>query len=286
MLASQRPRKRSLLSVYSADLGSLISRKRSENALRVAGIESALANRAKSEFLANMSHELRTPLNAIIGFSGLLQKQGQANPAKSLEYAGYIERAGRDLLKILNDILDLSRIEIGNFKLDLEQHSVGSIIEDSVALIQPRASEKKQTLQLRVAKDLPLILLDDLRIKQVLSNLLSNAIKFSPEGAEIAIAATATPGAIEITITDTGIGMTPEEVAQSLKPFAQVRPVHTRDSGGTGLGLPIARALVLQDGGSFHISSKPQSGTTVTIALPIQRMREPQPNPSPSAGSL
>jgi signal transduction histidine kinase len=236
----------------------------------VASLESALANRAKSEFLANMSHELRTPLNAIIGFSGVLNKPGpERNPAKTAEYAAHIEQAGRDLLKIINDILDLSRIEIGNFTLNLNRQSVMTLIEDCAALIAPRAEERQQKLHIRVANDLPMIVSDDLRIKQAFFNLLSNAVKFTPQEGEITIAAAALSGFVQVTITDTGTGMTAAEIEQAVKPFAQVSPLHTREQGGTGLGLPIARALILQHGGSFQISSEPKIGTCVAFTLPI-----------------
>ena len=270
MHAVSRASRKSLLSSYAADLGSLISRRRSENALRAAGIESAMANRAKSEFLANMSHELRTPLNAIIGFADLIQapSAGAAEPGKSTEYASYISQGGRDLLKILNDILDLSRIEIDNFELNLERHSIRDLIETSVDLVQARASDKKQTLHMRVNGDLPIIVVDETRIKQALSNILSNAVTFTQEGGAIFVIAKHGPGSIAIEITDTGIGMTDEQIAYSLKPFTQVMPARVRNHAGTGLGLPIARALVLRHGGTFQIASKAGVGTTVSLSLP------------------
>jgi signal transduction histidine kinase len=251
----------------------LISRRRSENALRAAGIESAMANRAKSEFLANMSHELRTPLNAIIGFADLIQVPvaAGATNGKAAEYAGYIAQGGRDLLRVLNDILDLSRIEIDNFELNLEPHSIRELIDASVDLIQSRASDKKQTLHVRVSNDLPPVVIDATRIKQALSNILSNAVTFTPDGGAIFVITKRDAGTISIEITDTGIGMSDEQMAYALKPFTQVKPARTRDHAGTGLGLPIARALVLRHGGSFIISSKLGVGTTVSLTLPIDR---------------
>lgn len=265
--------RKSLLSEYAADLGSLISRRRSENALRAAGIESAMASRAKSEFLANMSHELRTPLNAIIGFADLIQVPVSADSrnGKATEYAGYIAQGGRELLKVLNDILDLSRIEIDNFELSLEQHSVRELIETSVDLVQTRASDKKQTLHVRLAKNLPLVVVDATRIKQALSNVLSNAVTFTQEGGAIFVIAKQEANSISIEMIDTGIGMTDEQLEYVLKPFTQVKTSRTRDHAGTGLGLPIAKALVLRHGGSFRISSKPGVGTTVSLVLPTSR---------------
>jgi two-component system cell cycle sensor histidine kinase PleC len=273
MRSIARTVRKSLLNEYAADLGSLISRRRSENALRAAGMESAMASRAKSEFLANMSHELRTPLNAIIGFADLIQVPvaGDARNGKAAEYAGYIAQGGRDLLKVLNDILDLSRIEIDNFELNVEPHSVRELIDSSVELIQARATDKKQTLHVRLANNLPLVVIDETRVKQALSNILSNAVTFTQEGGAIFVIAKQEPAAISIEITDTGIGMTEEQMAYALKPFTQVKSARTRDHSGTGLGLTIAKALVLRHGGSFCISSKPGVGTTVSLTLPIER---------------
>jgi len=272
MRALNRASRKSLLSSYAADLGSLISRRRSENALRAASMESAMANRAKSEFLANMSHELRTPLNAIIGFADLIQvpPAAEGGQGKSAEYAGYIAQGGRDLLKILNDILDLSRIEIDNFELNLERHSIRDLVETSVDLIEARASDKKQSLHVSVNDGLATIVVDETRIKQALSNILSNAVTFTQEGGAIFVRAKESDGAIVVEITDTGIGMTDEQIAYALKPFTQVMPARIRNHAGTGLGLPIARALVLRHGGTFQITSKAAVGTTVSLTLPCE----------------
>jgi signal transduction histidine kinase len=233
-------------------------------------MESAMANRAKSEFLANMSHELRTPLNAIIGFADLIQvpPASEAAPDKSTEYASYIAQGGRDLLKILNDILDLSRIEIDNFELNLERHAIRELIETSVDLVQARASDKKQTLHVRVSDGSPAIVVDEIRIKQALSNILSNAVTFTQEGGAIFVRADENAGGVAIEITDTGIGMTDEQIDYALKPFTQIMPARIRNHAGTGLGLPIAKALVLRHGGTFQITSKAAVGTTVSLTLP------------------
>jgi len=267
-------RRTSLLGAYSADLGQLISRKRAEDALRAAGIESALANRVKSEFLANMSHELRTPLNAIIGFSGLMKEMKPAELAngKGHDYLDHVSNAGKHLLRIINDILDLSKMESGSFTLNIRKHAIKEIVHGSVAIVQPRIFEKKQALGIRVPDDVPFVAVDDLRVKQVLINLLSNASKFTGEGGKIFVVVTAdNERMLTCAVSDTGIGMTPEEVTLALKPFAQVQSSYSRDQEGTGLGLPIAKTLVLQHGGQFHISSQPKVGTTVAFTLPIQR---------------
>ena len=288
MRSVNRASRKSLLSAYAADLGSLISRRRSENALRAAGIESAMASRAKSEFLANMSHELRTPLNAIIGFADLIQVPvgGDSEKGKTSEYASYIAQGGRDLLRILNDILDLSRIEIDNFDLVLEQYSMRQLVDDCVDLVQTRANDKKQTLHVRVANDLPTIPVDATRVKQALSNVLSNAVTFTQEGGAIFVIAKKDVNVISIEITDTGIGMTDEQMDYALKPFTQVKPARTRDHAGTGLGLPIAKALVMRHGGDFGISSKLGVGTTITLTLPINHEpRQTEPRGPGSASS-
>jgi two-component system cell cycle sensor histidine kinase PleC len=266
-----RRERMSLLSRYTADLGQCVSRERSERALRGAAMEQALASRAKSEFLANMSHELRTPLNAIIGFSDLIGEMTAGNPvaAKTREYAGFVNHAGKHLLNIISDILDISKIESGTFALDLERHALRDLIDASVALVKPRLAEKMQTLMLKLHVVLPTLTVDGRRLKQVLINLLSNAHKFTPEGGRIVVAAVPeADGTITVSVQDSGIGMTGEQIALALKPFGQVYSGRTRRHEGTGLGLPIAKALIEQHGGTFSVASKENAGTTVTFTLP------------------
>ncbi|MDE3114386.1 MAG: HAMP domain-containing histidine kinase [Pseudomonadota bacterium] len=264
----ERRKENSLLSRYSEDLGSCVSRARSERALRAAAMDQALASRAKSEFLANMSHELRTPLNAIIGFSELIRYLG-GNAEKACEYSGLIEQAGRHLLEIISDILDISKIESGHFELDLEQASVPDLVGACVSLVEARIVGKNQVLQLRLAPELPEIRADVTRLKQVIINLLSNAHKFTPEGGRIVLAATASANnTVTIAIQDTGIGMSGEQIAVALTPFGQIRSGHTRAHEGTGLGLPIAKALIEQHRGRFYINSVENGGTTIAFTLP------------------
>jgi two-component system cell cycle sensor histidine kinase PleC len=259
----------SLLSRYSVELGTCISRVRSERALRAAAMDQALASRAKSEFLANMSHELRTPLNAIIGFSELIRYLGGVDATKTCEYAGLIEQAGRHLLDIISDILDISKIESGHFELDLEEAPVRELIGVCVSLVETRIAQKNQVLQLKLAPDLPVIRADVTRLKQVIINLLSNAHKFTPEDGRIVLAATASANdTVTIAIQDTGIGMSGEQIAVALTPFGQIRNGHTRAHEGTGLGLPIAKALIEQHHGRFYINSVENGGTTIVFTLP------------------
>ncbi|MGV8997320.1 MAG: sensor histidine kinase [Parvibaculaceae bacterium] len=258
-----------------------MSRKQSETALRAAKVESDLANRTKSEFLANMSHELRTPLNAIIGFADLLghfSKVGRDHQ-KGAEYADHIATAGRHLLNIITDILDISKIESGTFELSHEEHCLREIIDQSLILVRDRARDKNQTLEFRAAPDLPTLSVDGQRLKQVFINLLSNAHKFTPEGGRIfVVAQRTTGGGATIAIADSGIGMTADQISIALTPFGQVQSAYSRAHEGTGLGLPIAAALVRQHGGEFHISSTPGAGTTIVVTLPAPVVVNVRPN--------
>ncbi|HEX7776029.1 MAG TPA: ATP-binding protein [Parvibaculum sp.] len=260
-----------------------MSRSHAEHALKAAKIESDMANRTKSEFLANMSHELRTPLNAIIGFADLLRHfAGEGRDIeKSSEYAAHIAGAGRHLLNIISDILDISKIESGTFSLNLEEHSLRELIDSSLILVRDRARAKNQMLEFKAAADLPVLLVDGSRIKQILINLLSNAHKFTPEGGRIIVVAQrSADGGATVAIADNGIGMTQEQVAVALTPFGQVQSSYSRSHEGTGLGLPIAAALVRQHGGDFHVSSQPGAGTTVVVTL------RPPPAPQRAIASV
>ncbi len=266
--------RKSLLSRYSADFGNLVSRRDSERALRAAAIEAALANRAKSEFLANMSHELRTPLNAIIGFSELIRYRStdKESPAKTLEYAEHISNAGQHLLAIISDILDLSKIESRALKLDLELLGIQDTVRESLTLVQTRIEEKFQTLTLRIADGIAPFPHDRLqRVKQVLINLLTNASKFTPEGGEITVAVASETAHVLVAVIDTGVGMTPDQIEQAVKPFGQIKSAYIRNHDGAGLGLPIAKAMVEEHGGKFFILSEPKVGTHVNFSLPRQQ---------------
>jgi len=265
-------RKNSLLSRYAADLGRLISRTKAENALRAAAIESALASRAKSAFLATMTHELRTPLNAIIGFSELLAQADKVAITKeqSIDYAGHIVRAGHNLLGIVSDVLDVSRIESGALKLDRAAADLNDVIDGAVEIARPGIEQKKQILEVKVAPGLPSAQVDTSRIRKVLVNLLSNANKFTPDGGRIVLVATTESSRdLTIAIADTGIGMTQEQIAQALKPFAQVQSEYSRQQEGTGLGLTISKSLIELHGGRMVISSTPDVGTMVAFTLPL-----------------
>jgi two-component system cell cycle sensor histidine kinase PleC len=243
-------------------------------------MESAeLANRAKSEFLANMSHELRTPLNAILGFSEIIGGEmfGSIGHPRYVDYAKDIYSSGRMLLQIIDDLLDLSRVEHGKLVLHVENLIAKDVIEGCLRLVDGRARE----VRLRVATDLPdspiRLEADPLRLRQVLLNLLANAIKFTPAGGNITIGAhrIADTGEIAFFVADTGIGMTPEEVALALQPFGQVANAMTREHAGAGLGVPLALGLVKLHGGKLVIESAPGQGTRVTVTFPEARRSSP-----------
>jgi two-component system cell cycle sensor histidine kinase PleC len=271
-------RRNSLISRYSETLGELMLRRNTELAIRAAKVESDLASRAKSAFLATMSHELRTPLNAIIGFSDLIAnlKAEPQSVDKGIDYASHISRAGRHLLEVVSDILDISKIESGSFSLNIQSYPIAEIIAASVAMVEARITEKQQHLELRLARSLPDIPVDPRRVKQILINLLSNANKFTPERGDILlIARRNADGGATIAVVDTGIGMTPEQLSIALTPFGQVQSHYTRTQEGTGLGLPIARGLARQHGGDLYLESEPGAGTTAVLTLPPGQTEKP-----------
>jgi two-component system, cell cycle sensor histidine kinase PleC len=270
MLGRRSTGKSSLLARYSETLGELSMRKRTELALLAAKIEADMASRAKSSFLGTMSHELRTPLNAIIGFSDLIQNMKTDNKAveTTIDYASHIAKAGRHLLDVVSDILDISKIESGTFELNIDTYPLAEILEDCVPLIKERVTAKSQILEVRLDPGLPHIPADARRLKQIVINLLANANKFTPDRGRILLMARRNAdGGATIAVADTGIGMTPEEVAIALKPFGQVQSSRTRSYEGTGLGLSIASALARQHGGDLYIESEPGRGTSVILTL-------------------
>jgi two-component system, cell cycle sensor histidine kinase PleC len=227
------------------------------------------ANRAKSEFLANISHELRTPLNAVIGFSEVMQRAlfGPLGHGKYEEYARDIHASGSYLLEVINDILDMSKIEAGRMTLDLDQVDVGEIVEDALRVVGPAAAERHIALRRHGPPRLKLEG-DRRALKQVLLNLLSNAVKFTGEGGKVDIFLARKAQHLRITIKDTGIGIPEAEIAKLGRPFEQVENQFTKSHRGSGLGLAISRALIELHGGSLQISSEELRGTTVICILP------------------
>ena len=237
------------------------------------------ANRAKSEFLANMSHELRTPLNAVLGFAEMIRDGLAGEVAQRYSsYATNIHEAGRHLLDLINDILDISKIESGHMALQDEPIDVRESIGASCSILAERALAGAVSVERSVARDLPAMRADPLRIKQILLNLCGNAIKFTPAGGTVRIEASHHDGnGFDITIADTGIGMRTDDIPKALEPFGQVESSLSRRFGGTGLGLPIAKALTELHGGTLEIMAAPGSGTVVTLHFPEDRVvRQPR----------
>jgi len=256
-----------VLTVYS-DITEI---KESERKILRARTQAESANRSKSEFLANMSHELRTPLNAIIGFSEIISNElfGPLDNPRYLEYIGDILASSRHLLSIINDVLDMSKIEAGKFELAKEPVTLQAVIADIVRMMRERAQSRGISLVPSVASDDVVMWADERALLQILLNLVSNAIKFSEAGGSVAIRLAAErSGFAVIEIADRGIGMTEEEQQRALQPFGQARSVITREYGGTGLGLPISKGLVEAHGGTLTIRSTLGSGTIVRVALP------------------
>jgi two-component system, NtrC family, sensor kinase len=228
------------------------------------------ASRHKSEFLANMSHELRTPLNAVIGFSEvLLQRMFGALNAKQDEYLKDIYASGQHLLSLINDILDLSKIEAGRMELAPAPFHLPSALENAVTLVRERAGRHSIALQLDIDPRLGEVVGDERKVKQVLLNLLSNAVKFTPEGGRITLTAGRRDGGVEISVTDTGIGIAPADQAAIFEEFRQVGSDETRKQEGTGLGLTLAKKFVELHGGRIWVESEPGRGSTFTFTLPV-----------------
>jgi len=235
------------------------------------------ASRAKSEFLALISHELRTPLNAILGFSETIARQtfGRGAVDRYRDYAQDIHDSGTHLLSIINDILDLSKVEARRFELNEVDMPLREILERCFTLVRERADERKLTLSCPPT-DL-WVRVDERAMKQILINLLTNAIKFTEPGGCVGIHARATVEGLEIVVTDTGIGMTEEGLARAMQPFGQAASALTRTVEGTGLGLNVTQALTQLHGGYLSIQSAPDQGTTVVVHLPAERMLPPEP---------
>ncbi|HKA63524.1 MAG TPA: GAF domain-containing protein [Methylomirabilota bacterium] len=228
------------------------------------------ASRHKSEFLANMSHELRTPLNAVIGFSEVLLQRmfGELND-KQAEYLQDIYASGQHLLSLINDILDLSKIEAGRMELAAALFHLPSALDNAVTLVKERAARHGIALQVDVDPRLGELMGDERKIKQVVLNLLSNAVKFTPEGGQISLKASCRDGTVEIAVTDTGIGIAPEDQAAIFEEFRQVGSDETRKQEGTGLGLTLAKRFVELHGGRLWVESEPRRGSTFTFTLPV-----------------
>jgi PAS domain S-box-containing protein len=245
-------------------------------ALQRARTESEAANKAKSEFLANMSHEFRTPLNAILGFAQMLAQQA-LGPVGDPRYCGYAEdilHSGQHLLDLINDILDMSKIEAGKLELHEGPVDIAKAVEMCTRTIQSQAEQQGLSLVMAHEGPPPILYGDETRLRQIVLNLLSNAVKFTPSGGSITVRlARETDGSFAIAVSDTGIGMANEDIPIALAPFGQIDGQLNRKYEGTGLGLPLTKRLVELHGGSLRIDSVPGAGTTVTARFPRERLR-------------
>jgi signal transduction histidine kinase len=259
-----------VISIYS-DVTEI---KASERRLIEARSQAEAANRAKGDFLANMSHELRTPLNAIIGFSEVISNElfGPIANEKYLEYIKDIHTSSLHLLSIINDVLDMSKIEAGKVELAKEVVQIENVMKEVMRMVHERARSRDIELTAQLSDENVEIWADERSMKQIFLNLLSNAIKFSTEGGQIYVRIVADQSDIAVLeIEDHGIGMSEEDQERALQPFGQAKPVTTRNYGGTGLGLPITKGLVEAHGGTLTIDSRAGYGTLVRIVLPRER---------------
>jgi signal transduction histidine kinase len=261
----------SLMAEYSLLLAGSVLRHKAWLAEHTAQIETQLASKVKSEFIANMSHELRTPLNTVIGFAKIMgaHRERPLADAEVVEYADLIRDAATHLLAVINDILDISKMQSGKYTLDTREVDLDEVLQVALATFRPTAVEVGVALEGQFDAGLPTVKGDPAKLRQVFGNLISNALKFTPPGGTVTIEACAgAGGGASVRVRDTGLGMSNEEITVALTPFGQVDASHSRWREGTGLGLPIAKALVQLHGGRLEIRSAKTLGTEVTVMLP------------------
>ncbi|KPF41608.1 ATP-binding protein [Rhizobium sp. AAP43] len=261
---------------YCAVIRDITQWKRTEDELRNAKRAAETANAHKTDFLARVSHEIRTPLNAIIGFADMMANEhfGPVGHPRYGEYAHDIVRSGRHVLDIVNDLLDISKIEAGEMELDFSSVGLNETVQAAVSIVQPQANSQRVIIRTALSQAVPSVVADDRSIKQIVLNILANAIRFTPSGGQIIVSTAYEPnGNVVLRIRDTGIGMSRGELEQAMKPFRQVSTGTPRNRGdGTGLGLPLTKAMVDANRAQFAISSTPNEGTLVEITFPSPRV--------------
>ncbi len=233
----------------------------------------AQSDTGRLEFLARVSHEVRTPLNSIIGFAELMLQE-RFGPIGNRRYTGYVEdihQSGLYALSLLNDLLDISKIEAGKFELNFTAVDVAEIVEDCVSSLQPLAKRARILLRTSLAADLPAVVADPRRLKQILLNLLTNAIKFTKEGGQVIVSGSMVAGELRLRVHDNGVGMTKDEIAFAMQPFHQLDTA-PRKQTGTGLGLPVTKALVDANRARLVLTSAPDVGTSADVIFPAERL--------------
>ena len=249
--------------------------KRAEDELTEARRQAETASVQKTEFLARVSHEIRTPLNAIIGFSELMigERFGPVGNERYKDYLRDINRSGNHVLDLVNDLLDISKIEAGQQELSYEAVALNDALTEAVAIMQPQANRERVIIRSSFASGLPDVVADLRSIKQIALNLLSNAVKFTPPGGQVIVSTVYEPtGEVVMRVRDTGIGMSDADVEHALKPFKQINTMHRTRGDGTGLGLPLTKAMVEANRAVFSINSKPGEGTMVQVTFPAPRV--------------
>jgi signal transduction histidine kinase len=264
------------LQYFEGSLQDVTVRRETEEQLKDAKLASDVANRAKSEFLANMSHELRTPLNSIIGFSEIIKNEvfGPVEPRPYWEYARDIHDSGKHLLSIINQILDISRIDAGERELKDSIVDIPKVAGICVEIVTPKAKSANLTLIEVGFEKAPKIIGEEIAIKQMMINLLSNAVKFTPAGGRITISAEhESSGPLRLSVTDTGVGLDDEEIERAMSPFGVLDGKMNKSTSGIGLGLSLVQALMKLHGGRLEIFSQKGIGTTVTLVFPAERVQ-------------
>ena len=252
-------------------ISDITDRKRIEKDLVAAKVQAEDANRAKSQFLANMSHELRTPLNAVIGFSEVIKNEllGAINEPRYRDYADDIHRSGVHLLQLINDILDMTKVEAGKYELREDVCDVAKVVGDAVGLVSNLAIQNELNLHSAVPPDLPFLFADERCVRQIVLNFLSNAVKFTPKGGRVEVSARLEfDDTIVISVTDTGIGMAKDDIPHALSPFRQLESSLGRKYEGTGLGLPLVKSLLDLHQAGLHVEFRRRGGDHGQRALP------------------